>query len=119
MAFAGALNADASKSTFNDVRQNQYNVGTIQLSSSPSLTSAFTIANVTASMVQHVQESRQQIAALVSYVDTLLKIIDAEFAAGRLLASQTSAALEHLNQYVEVPSYHLTMLRAHRVKRMG
>jgi hypothetical protein len=118
MAFAGALNADTSKSTFNNVRQNQYNVGTIQLSST--LTSAFTIANITASMVQHGQVSRKQITALVSYVDTLLKIVDAEFAVGCLLAAQTSAALEHLNQYVEVPSYHLTMLcPAHRLKCVG
>jgi hypothetical protein len=31
MAFTGADNANASNSTFNDVRQNQYNIGTIHL----------------------------------------------------------------------------------------
>lgn len=102
MAFAGAQNADASKSTFNDVRRNQINVGTIQLAS-PSLVTASSIINFAASMAQNVQASRQQIAALVSSIETLLKTLDAEYLAGRLLASQTSVALENLNQYVVIP----------------
>lgn len=102
MAFASAHNVDASKCMFNDVRQNQYNVGTIQLASS-CLSPAFTMATFVASMVQQVQASRKQTASLVYSVGILLKTLDAEYLAGRLLVSQTSVALENLNQYVVIP----------------
>jgi hypothetical protein len=109
MAFLGAQleYADASRSTFNDVGQNQYivNVGTIQLASgfsgSPrSLESAFDTANFISTMVQQVNASRQQANALVSSIDALLKALDSEYLAEPSLVSQTSAALESLNQYV-------------------
>lgn len=102
MALAGAQNADVSKSTFNDVRQNQYNVGTIQLASSPCLANAISEATFTASIVKQVQASREQIAGLASYIELLLTTLDAEYLAGRLLESKTSAALETLNQYVDI-----------------
>jgi len=94
MAFLSAQHVDAPRSTFSNVGQNQYNVGTIQLAP------AFSAATFIASMVQQVQSCRQQIAALVSSIDTLLKTLDAEYLAGRLLVPQTSGTLQNLNKYV-------------------
>jgi hypothetical protein len=101
MAFAGALHANASKSTFNDVGQNQFNVGTIEIGSAACLAPAFSLATFISSMVQQVQSNRQQIAALVASVNTLLKTLDAEYSSGRLLDSKTSVALENLHKYVD------------------
>jgi hypothetical protein len=103
MAFTNAQKTNLSNSTLNDVGRNQINVGTIQLAFSPSLATAFSVFNVAVSMAQNVQESRQQIGALVSYTETLLRTLDAEYLEGRLLASQTSAALENLHQCVHIP----------------
>jgi hypothetical protein len=108
MAFAGSRNADASKGTFNDVGQNQFNIGNIQLaaaSQSPSLEAAFSIANYISSMVQQVQTSREQIAVLVASITTLLMTLDAEYQAKPLLEAQSALALQNLNEYV-IPQFY-------------
>ena len=112
MAFTGAQNADASNSTFNDVRQNQYNVGTIHLASSPCLTSAISEATFTASIVKQAQASREQMAELAFYVDVVLRTLDGEYLAGRLVESRTSAALENLNRSVDIPVWQMDPLIA-------
>lgn len=102
MAFAGSQNADATKGMFNDIGQNQYNIGNIQLAaaSSPGLESAFSLANYISSMVQQVQTSREQITVLVASINTLLMTLDAEYHAKRLLEAQSALALQNLNEYV-------------------
>jgi hypothetical protein len=92
----------ASNSNLNDIQGNQYNIGVINLTPGPSpcLSSAFAWARDFESMVGAVQASRQQVSALASSVDTILRILDAEYLAQRLQASQTSTALDNLNQYV-------------------
>jgi len=96
---AGASDTDASKSTFNDVRQNQYNVGHVQLVS-PCLAGASSVANFISSLVP-VQASREQIRALSNSIDTLLKALDTEYFVGRLLEAHTSVALKNLSNLLK------------------
>ena len=98
MSFTGA---DASKSIFNDVGQNQYNIGKIQLASSPCLAPAFSVARFISSMAEQVRASREQVVALAASINTLLKTLDAEYHAKRLLEDQTSLALKNLTECVD------------------
>jgi hypothetical protein len=101
MAFTAATGVDASKSIFNDVGQNQYNIGQIQLAASPCLAPAFSVATFISSMAQQVRASREQVVALAASINTLLKTLDAEYHAERLLEDQTSSALKNLTEYVD------------------
>lgn len=101
-AFTGAHHANASDATFNDVGQNQYNLHTtnIQISSSARLAQAFSSAQLISSMVSHVEMEREQMKVLANSVNTLLRTLDAEYSAGRLIETTTSAALDGLNESV-------------------
>jgi hypothetical protein len=94
MMFAGAQNADASHGIFNSV-QNQYNC-TIQLES------AFSAVSSISSLVQQVQNSKEQLQVLAASIDTLLKTLNVEYCAGRPLEAENSSALENLTQYVDL-----------------
>ena len=78
MAFAGAHNVNTSNSTFNHVGQDQYNIGTIQFSSS-CLAPAFSVTSFAASLVQQAQVNQSQISELATYIDKLLNVLDAEY----------------------------------------
>jgi len=97
---AGAQNAAISKSILNDVAQNQYN---FHLNQSPSpLVPLFSVANVISSMVPEVKASKEQIKALATSIDTLLKMLDTEYQSGRLLETQSSVSLESLQRHVNI-----------------
>jgi hypothetical protein len=100
MAFAGASKAHIFDSTFNDIGKNQYN---FNIGCAPCLSPSFSLATFITSMVEQVQSSPEQIKALLSAIDTLLKTLDAEYKAGRLLEAHTSVALDSLQTYVDEP----------------
>lgn len=100
MAFTGAHHANLLDPTFNDIGQNQYNVQITNISS-PHISRAFSAAQVISSMVAHVEIDREQLKALSSCINTLLRTISREYSAGRLLESTVSAALEELNKFVQ------------------
>jgi hypothetical protein len=96
MAFPRAHNVDISEGVVNDVGNDQYNC-IFQLAP---LESAFSTAGDISSLVQRVEGSREQLQALAASINTLLRTIDSEYCAGRLLEANTSLALEHLAVYV-------------------
>jgi hypothetical protein len=95
MAFAGAHNADASHGTFNDVGQSQFNNCVF-------LASAFSAAKDISCLVPQVEGSREQLQVLATSIETLLRTLDAEYSAGRLLETNTSLALHNLTVYVDL-----------------
>lgn len=97
MAFNGAHYANAANGTFNDVRRDQYNVQ-IQISSLPHLAQSCSSAQLISSMVARVDIDREQMQVLSNSVNTLLRALDVEYSAGRLVESATSVALEGLNE---------------------
>jgi hypothetical protein len=102
MALAGSNNTHAPNATFNDVAQNQYNFQTtnIQLALPAILGQAVSSAKFIASTIPHININQEQIKALSFSISTLLRALDAEYSAGRLLHSFTSAALDKLNKSV-------------------
>jgi hypothetical protein len=100
MAFSGAHNLDVSQGVFNDVGQNQYNC----IFHLAPLESAFSAANGISSLVQQVESSKEQLQVLAASISTLLRILDAEYCAGRLSETKTSLALERLTKSVDLGS---------------
>ena len=97
MAFPAAHDFEVSGAMFNDVRQNQY-IYNIQ---GASLESALSTARIISSMVQQVENSREQLQVLGTSINTLLSTLDTEYSAGRLSKCNTSFALQNLNTYVD------------------
>jgi hypothetical protein len=96
MAFAEAHNFEVSDTMFNDVR-NQY-IYNIQ---GASIESALSTARMISSMIQQVENSREQLQVLGTSINTLLSTLNSEYCAGRLSKSNTSFALQNLNTYVD------------------
>jgi hypothetical protein len=98
MAFADANHVNVSDATFNDVGQNQYSFHTTNVHfAPPRLALAFSSAEFISSLVPYVEMSQQQMKALSISVKTLLETLHAEYSAGRLVESLTSAALDKLH----------------------
>jgi len=101
MAFPSAQSVNVPNGMFNDVGQNQCNIGqNIQLAASPcsNLTPAFYLASFISSTVHQAQASRGQFQALSACIQTLLNTLNEEYQSGRLPIDHTSVALENLQE---------------------
>jgi hypothetical protein len=96
--YAGPV--DARYSTFTEVRGDQHNHTTIHLPPRSCLAPAVSSYELIVSAIQKAQTSGQQMSVLAECAFKLLQTLKAEYQAGRLVESETSAPLEDLNRYV-------------------
>ena len=94
---AGAQNLNIPKGVFTDVARDQF-IFNLNQSHSP-LGPLFSVSNVISSMAAHAKASQEQIKALAASIEALLKMLETEYHAGRLLETQSSVALESLQRY--------------------
>ena len=93
------LSVDARNSTFNNLYGDQHNHTTIQLTLESRLAPAVSTYKLIVSAIRNAQTSGQQLSVLADCAFQLLQTLNAEYRAGRLVESSTSASLADLDRY--------------------